>query len=412
MIIDRENLLQVRRLSKLYSRVDSSSRKRMANDFLRTFLFQAPRVPEHLYKGEFWSLKNVSFSLCRGQAIGVIGFNGAGKTTLLRILAGQILPDKGEVKIRGNTAAMIDLTAGFNVNASGRQNIFFRGATLGRSHQEMVGSVNEIVEFSELGDAIDAPFSTYSSGMKMRLAFSILMASEPDLLFIDEVLSVGDFRFRQKCLAKVREMRDRSAFVFVSHSMGDIERFCDEVIVMHKGQMHFVGPPREAIEIYEELEGTTVARDASKDPKAVMGPTFSNDEIIRDVETYWCNEDGAHIHELNFRETIRLMVRFESTTDIRNLIIGVPIWNENAEYTTGVSTQITLDDIKAAAGEKLQFQAEIEGGFINPGTIQSMITILDGPEFLYRQPNPDLRIKSAPHPTWGAVTLRHQWHRL
>jgi ABC-type polysaccharide/polyol phosphate transport system ATPase subunit len=371
-----------------------------------------PRELQQLVEHEFWAVDNVSFELARGEAVGVIGLNGSGKTTLLRMLAGQILPDRGQIWIGGSSAAMIDLQAGFQRNATGRENIFLRSAALGFSKAETQSRLAEIIDFSELGDAIDAPMASYSSGMKMRLAFAVMATVSPDVLFIDEILAVGDFRFRQKCLAKIREMRRRSAFVFVSHSMGDVERFCDRVIVLHKGRMHFMGEPRAAIEIYETLDDSANGSKTPTNVKKAMGPTFANAEALTNVAHFWCDAEGNKVEETSFSETLRLAIRFRSNIDIRNLIIGVPIWNVNAQYATGVSTQITSDKFEVGAGEAVSLMLEIDGSMINPGVIKSVIGIVDGVEYLYRQPNPDLVIKDAPHQTWGVVTVPHRWRRV
>lgn len=406
-----ETILRADRLHKLYARRTRTAQSRLARTMGRALLGRRPPEIGELEPHEFWALQDVSFELRRGEALGVIGLNGSGKTTLLRILAGQILPDRGEVRIDGSTAAMIDLQAGFQPPATGRENIFLRAAALGFTRAQTVEWLEEIIAFSELGDAVDAPMAGYSAGMKMRLAFSVMALVEPDLLFIDEVLAVGDFRFRQKCLARIRQMRERSAFVFVSHSMGDVERFCDRVIVLHKGRLHFMGPPREAIEIYEELDSSTAPAGTPANLAKAMGPTFANDKALAGVEHYWCDAEGRPISEVRFADAFRLAVKFRAAIEIRNLIIGVPVWNANAEYTTGLSTQITSDKFEVHAGESISLLLEIDGSVVNPGVLKSMLGIVDGVEFLYRQPNPDLSIKSAPHPTWGAVTLPHRWIR-
>ena len=173
-----EVILEVKDLSKLFSRSQRVARSRLAKSFIRSLVGKSLPKDAKLSPEEFWSLRDVQFTLKRGEALGVIGLNGAGKTTLLRILAGQMLPDQGEVRIVGKVVAMIDLTAGFQMNASGMENIYLRGAMLGREKKEMDAVIDEIVAFSELGDALSAPVSTYSSGMLMRLAFSIMMSSE------------------------------------------------------------------------------------------------------------------------------------------------------------------------------------------------------------------------------------------
>lgn len=399
-------------VAKLYSRRNETTRRRLGATAGRALFGAPPPAIGALRAHEFWAVEDVSFDLQRGEALGIIGLNGSGKTTLLRMLAGQLLPDKGEIRISGSSAAMIDLQAGFQPAASGRENIYLRAAALGFSKEQTSGRIDEIVAFSELAEAIEAPMATYSAGMKMRLAFSVMSTAAPDVLLIDEVLAVGDFRFRQKCLSKIREMRARSAFVFVSHSMTDVERFCDRVIVLHKGRIHFIGPPREAIRIYETLDSSIAASDGAIAIDKAMGPRFLNEQAISNVRHFWANAKGEPATSFDFADIIRLVVRFDSAIDIRNLIIGVPIWNANAHYTTGLSTQITSEKFEARAGETVSLMMEVDGAVLNPGVLRSMLGIVDGVEFLYRQPNPDLVIKAAPHPTWGAVTLPHRWLRV
>lgn len=405
-------VLQVKGLGKVYARRSGDMRKKLGALAWRAFWGGRPKQGAKLAGTQFWAVQNVSFDLARGEAIGIIGLNGSGKTTLLRMLAGQIPMDAGEVVVNGTSAAMIDLQAGFQPSASGHENIFLRAAALGFTRRQTQAHLEEIIEFSELGDAIHAPLATYSAGMKMRLAFSIMATVSPDILFIDEVLAVGDFAFRQKCLAKVREMRSRSAFVFVSHSMGDVERFCDHVIVMHKGRVYFEGPPKEAIEVYENIE-TRPSPGAANDKLATrMGPVFENQDAIENVEHFWCDLSGNPIEQVAFEQSYGLRIRFRSNVDTRKLIIGVPVWAINTHYTTGLSTQINSFPINVRQGDEVDLILEVQGGHINPGVLKSMLTILDGPEFFFRKENPDLIVLAAPHPTWGAVTVPHKWRRL
>ncbi|MFN4024860.1 MAG: ABC transporter ATP-binding protein [Hyphomonas sp.] len=405
-------VLQVKGLGKVYARRTGDTRKKLGSLAARAFWGARPKRTAGLKGSQFWAVQNVSFDLARGEAIGIIGLNGSGKTTLLRMLAGQIPLDAGEIVVNGSSAAMIDLQAGFQPSASGHENIFLRAAALGFTRKQTQERLEEIIEFSELGDAIHAPLATYSSGMRMRLAFSIMVTVSPDILFIDEVLSVGDFRFRQKCLAKVREMRARSAFVFVSHSMGDIERFCDRAIVMHKGQVLFEGPPSEAIEVYEKIEMGALP-GATKDKLAsTMGPVFENPDAVQNVEHFWCDLSGNPIDQVAFDQSYGLRIRFRSNVDTRNLIIGVPVWAINTHFTTGLSTQINSFPINVRQGDDVDLIVEVQGGHINPGVLKSVLTILDGPEFFFRKNNPDLVVLAAPHPTWGAVTVPHKWRSL
>lgn len=402
-------LLKVQNVGKLYSRRKVDLRKRLAKAAIRALLPLGAGKPAEASGASFWAVDNVSLELHRGSAIGIIGLNGSGKTTMLRMLAGQLLPDAGQIQISGTSAAMIDLQAGFQSSASGLENIFLRAAALGFTRKETRARLDEIVSFSELDNAIHAPINTYSSGMKMRLAFAVMTTVSPDILLIDEVLAVGDFQFRQKCLGKVREMRDRSAFVFVSHSMSDIERFCDYVIVMHKGKVLFEGEPREAIEVYQALEADALPETGAEAIKSTMGPTINNQEVLTGVAHHWCDTDGKPIDRTPFQSDFQLHLSFTSNITLRKLIIGVPAWATNAHYVTGLSTQISSEPLNVTAGEKVELVLKIQGGYINPGILKSMIAINDGPEFLYRMTNADLVIESAPHPTWGAVTVPHRW---
>lgn len=192
-----------------------------------------------LRKKEFWAVSNVSFELKRGECLGLIGHNGAGKSTLLKMLNGLIKPDKGVIKLKGRIGALIELGAGFNPLLTGRENIYVNGQILGFSKSEINRKIDAIHEFSEIGDFIDAPVQNYSSGMKVRLGFAIAAQMEPDVLIIDEVLAVGDVGFRIKCLNRISELINRSAVIFVSHSMPQVVRVSTDILLMERGKSLF-----------------------------------------------------------------------------------------------------------------------------------------------------------------------------
>lgn len=408
MLSQPDTIIEVNKISKLYSRRDATTRSRFARLAGRSLLGLKPKQVSDLERGEFWALNDINFSLKRGEAVGIIGFNGAGKTTLLRILSGQILPDSGEINILGSSASMIDLTAGFTSSASGRRNIYYRGAALGRTEAEIESTIDEVIEFSELGDAIDAPFSTYSSGMKMRLAFSIMIVSEPDILFIDEVLAVGDFQFRQKSLAKIREIRERVAFVLVSHSMNTVKLFCNKAILLNKGEIAFQGEPDKAIELYEKMLFPSKPSQ-TKRHKKTLNPQFHNDKVILNVEHFWCDEFGSPINKIRSGEDLYLQVSFRLNYKPRNLIIGVPVWTDAGVYMTGFTTPRTEKGLAVKANEKVKFRMKVPNLAFNPDEYISNMSINDGPEFLYRGANPILKVESSGLDYWGHVTLPHSW---
>lgn len=404
-----EIVLEANDLSKLYARRPLATRRRLGKAFGRTLVGRRVAAIDRPAPNEFWALSEVAFTLKRGEALGVIGLNGSGKTTLLRILAGQILPDRGEVRIRGEVGAMIDLTAGFQMSASGRANILLRGAALGRSRKTMVAAADEIIAFAEIGDAIDAPVSTYSAGMTMRLAFAITVAAAPDLLLIDEILAVGDFRFRQKCLSKLREIREKSSFVLVSHSMGDIRRFCDRVMVLDKGKVAFIGEADRAIELYEEMGTPATVLSEEERHRSIVAPLLENTSALTALSHFWCDETGAEIDEVRQGNPLHFRVTFTLAIRPRRLVVGVPIWADGGEYVTGFSSEITDDEFDVGPGVPSTITLTIDQVAFNPGLYLSSVGIMDGPEHLYRKPNPPLRVRGVGKPSWGTVTLPHSW---
>ena len=191
-----------------------------------------------LRKDEFWALDDISFELRRGECLGLLGRNGAGKTTLLKVLSGLIKPDKGSITLKGKVGGLIALGAGFNGILSGRENIRINGAILGYSRNEIEDRMQEIIDFAEIPDFIDAPVNTYSSGMSVRLGFAIAaILTKPDVLLLDEVLAVGDIGFTIKCLNAVREMMKNSAVIFVSHNMQFVSQFCTQVMLFKSGKV-------------------------------------------------------------------------------------------------------------------------------------------------------------------------------
>lgn len=403
------SMVEVDRLSKLYARSPSEVRRRAAGVFGRVLLGRGRTSVGKLRPTEFWALRDIGFRVARGEALGIIGLNGSGKTTLLRLLAGQLLPDEGEIRLSGSTAALIDLTAGFRMSASGRENIFLKGAMLGRSRREMERMFDDIVAFTELGDAINAPVSSYSAGMLMRLAFAINLASEPDILLIDETLAVGDFRFRQKCLARLRELRERCCFILVSHSMADIKHFCSRVIVLDKGRIVFEGEPEAAVAFYETMN--VVKQTSEKRIESILGPWIHNTDAVADLEHYWSDADGRPIDEIRAGETLYFHVAFTPNHTPRRLIMGIPVWTESGQFVTGFSTEVADDRFTVNAGEKTVFRLEVPNLALNPGRYVSNFTLLDGPEFLVRMANPSLVVKANATPYWGVVSLPHKWFR-
>jgi len=234
-----DTLISVQSVSKKFCRRLRRSLWYGVQD-IGTELLGRDKNPE-LRKDEFWAVKDVNFELRRGDCLGLIGHNGAGKSTLLKMLNGLIKPDTGKITMKGRIGALIELGTGFNPILTGRENVYNNGAVLGFTKKEVDNLLEEIVEFSELNDFIDTPVQNYSSGMKVRLGFSVAVHLKPDILLLDEVLAVGDAGFKMKSLNKMYEMISSSAVIFVNHSMATISRVCNKIMYMKGGKLEYFG---------------------------------------------------------------------------------------------------------------------------------------------------------------------------
>ncbi len=211
-------------------------------------------LKRELMYDEFWALRNISFSVKKGERLGILGLNGAGKSTLLKIIAGVYHPDEGTMSHSGVIAPLLELGAGFDPQYTGAENIFLYGSILGFSKQYLTEKFDEIVSFSELKEFINVPLKNYSSGMRARLGFSVATIADPDILILDEVLSVGDAKFRKKSEKKIMEMFERGVTVlFVSHSLEQVQRLCNKAILLQKGRLISFGDIETVSKTYQEI---------------------------------------------------------------------------------------------------------------------------------------------------------------
>lgn len=209
-------------------------------------------VKKELFFEEFKALDDISFDIKKGEVFGIVGLNGAGKSTLLKIIAGVMKPDKGTVKTFGSIAPLIELGAGFDMELTAYENIFLNGSVLGYSKQFMKSKLNEIIDFSELYDFIDVPIKNFSSGMVARLGFSIATIVEPNILIVDEILSVGDFKFQEKCNERINKMMENgTTIIIVSHSIEQIEEICDRALLIEHGKIIKLGDAKTVCEYFK-----------------------------------------------------------------------------------------------------------------------------------------------------------------
>jgi len=273
-----ETLIKVENVSKKFCRSLKKSLWYGMQDLGREVTGRHHCGDGELRPDEFWAVKDVSFELKRGECLGLIGRNGAGKTTLLKILNGLIKPDSGRVEMRGRIGALIALGAGFNPILSGRENIYINASILGLTKREINEKIDEIIDFSEIRDFIDMPVQSYSSGMNVRLGFSIATTLNTDILILDEILAVGDAAFRAKCYRKLSESMDKSAVVLVSHSMEQIGQVCSKVILMNHGEKIFDGCVNDGIVAYRNKN---ISSKSEKNKILTLAECITNSQEIQ-----------------------------------------------------------------------------------------------------------------------------------
>jgi lipopolysaccharide transport system ATP-binding protein len=252
-------------------------------------------LPEVRHFREFWALRGISLQIRRGEAFGVVGRNGSGKSTLLQIIAGVLRPSEGKFALHGRVAALLELGSGFNPEYSGRENVFLNGRILGLSEREVRERFDRIAAFADIGDFIDQPVKTYSSGMFVRLAFAVQAHIDAAVVIIDEALAVGDVFFRQKCYARLDELRaSGAAILLVSHSMPDIEQYCERALVLDRGRAHFLGSAADAAKHYYLLHQATLPALGAPPAKSVAAGDTTASEAGNDWDTRNFSDLSAH----------------------------------------------------------------------------------------------------------------------
>lgn len=279
-----------------------------------------------LRKEEFWVLKDINFELKRGDCLGLLGHNGAGKSTLLKVLNGLIKPDEGQVTIKGRVGALIELGAGFNPILTGRENIYNNASVLGFSKKETDEKLEEIIDFSEIREFIDAPVQSYSSGMKVRLGFAVAAQMEPDVLFIDEVLAVGDVGFRVKCLNRISELLNTCAVIYVSHSMPQVARISNRAMMLDNGGVEYFGSDiGYGIQLYQ--------KKFKKEDKIIAGGGI-------DIDLIQINgQQDLDEFSVNYDDEIKLKLRFNNNVDNEDFFVNIIVMDANLNGVVCISSK-------------------------------------------------------------------------
>jgi homopolymeric O-antigen transport system ATP-binding protein len=298
---------------------------------------------------DFWALRDVSFEIPRGQAVGIIGHNGAGKSTILKLLANITAPTSGEIVINGRLSALIEVGSGFHPELTGRENVYLSGAILGMRRREITAKLDSIFDFAGVRQFIDTPVKRYSSGMYVRLGFSIAAHLDPDILLLDEVLAVGDAAFQAKCLDRISQMKQAgTTIVFISHDLAAVESLCDRVILMQRGAIIGDGPPREMIDQYEK-SSSRVSLSALSPP----GPERSGGKPAQVVAIMISS--GSEEASQNFKTGEPLVVRVEceAHTNLEDVVIEVFFYNQDGELRCQFTTEYGDATVNLTEGENL-----------------------------------------------------------
>lgn len=295
---------------------------------LRDFLSNPFKKKDH--EKPFWALKNVNFSIQKGEVVGLIGKNGSGKSTLLKILSRITEPTEGKIKMRGRVSSLLEVGTGFHPELTGRENIFLNGAILGMRKKEIKRNLDEIVEFSGVNQFLDTPVKRYSSGMYVRLAFAVAANLESEIMLVDEVLAVGDAEFQEKCMGKMGDLaKSGRTVIFVSHNMGSISKLCNTAIWLESGKVKFNGDVQDAVDHYlsssEEIIGKKIIDLKNRDGKGE----------VKLVDVYWTNDKGKRINKIRVGQRVHFHFLYKSKKKILiNPEFGILFGDSVGRYLT------------------------------------------------------------------------------
>lgn len=332
-----KHLVEFNNVSKKYCRKLKRSLIYGVQDIAKE-VFGISKDEHYLRKDEFWALENISFRLKRGESVGLIGHNGAGKTTILKLINNLIKPTNGSIVVRGKIGALIALGTGFNPLLTGRENIKIAGAVLGYSRQDIEERFDEIVEFSEIGSFIDSPIRTYSSGMLVRLGFSVAIHTNPDILLIDEILAVGDLNFAIKCFKKITEFRNNGgSIILVSHAIYSIRSNCDRAIWIENGKLQQEGDVEKVCNAYEVYSAKKVK---SQKREVFLDPAID----ITQVDYPEC---------ISNREKLSIELTIKSKRKINEPIVNISFFNVSNMCVLSNFSNANAHSIEIEEGENL-----------------------------------------------------------
>lgn len=408
---------------KKYSMHADTNRHYGVADLLRELSGRRPA--ERLRPDEFWAVDGISFYLNAGDSIALVGRNGSGKSTMLKLLAGLIKPDAGMIQIDGRVQGLINLGAGFSPRLSGRENIMNGAALMGMSRARTLALMDEIVDFAELEDFIDSPVSTYSSGMYARLGFSVAVHLDPEILLIDEILSVGDYAFQNKCFVKMHEIKKRGAtIVLVSHSFTHVNQVCEQAIWIDKGKLVKTGASADVTKAYmEHLESLQVdevkrlneARDcaqasASRTLQGLYGPIYDDFDKISDLE-FSFRSGGGETDVLRTHDELEIEYRFKLNQPVTDLNVSLVFIRKDGLWMSAIST-LNGDLVKDIHDGEAHCRVRIADCHLNPGNYVLAMPVHEGKSYLWRNIVKEFVVVSRERFTWHLTDFDYTYEVL
>jgi len=321
-------------------------------------------------ESEDWVLRHVSFDVRAGEAIGIVGQNGAGKSTLLKIVTGTLRPSEGVVATAGTIAAILELGMGFNPDLSGRENVLHSAALMGHAHDKVLAAMPEIEAFAEIGEYFDHPVRTYSSGMQVRVAFAVATAFRPDVLIVDEALSVGDAYFQHKSFDRIRQFQKQgTALLLVSHDAAAIQSLCSRAILLERGHVLRDGKPQDVMDYYNALiaeRENSQLREDEHESGRTMVVSGTGEATVQSVTLH--DRDGALVEHVNVGDEVELRLSVRVDTDIPRLVLGYMIKDRLGQQIFGTNTHHTEQALHdARAGDVVEYRARFRMN-LGPGS--------------------------------------------
>lgn len=341
-------------------------------------LFSKNREDGVLRQKEFWALKDVSFEVKKGEVLGIIGPNGAGKSTILKLLARIMKPNKGELKIQGRLSALIEITAGFHPELTGRENIYLNGCIMGMTKKEIGRKFDAIVEFSGLKEFIDTPVKRYSSGMYSRLGFSVAAHMDPDILLVDEVLAVGDMAFQTKCAQKMRQMfSSGTTIILVSHNLLMIQNLCKRAILLCRGEISREGETEEVISFYRNYVLKNSEEEFRKHILSLEGKVkLKTENLVEIIDVSICDGNGSKKEVFELGEDFSIKVSYVAKDEIENPIFSLDIIRSDGIVCCSSNTKMDGFSIESI-NNKGKFRVDLDELNLSSGVYLAGISIWD-----------------------------------